>query len=169
MSTLARRLWDSVLNSTLAIASLALLIIATTGCRCGGEDQPTDPVEPPTAAPPPEETAEEITPSPDVSQLIEAGDAAAIAADMEQRAARMRSIAASAGDRARTLESLAESITGREKPLDPRDPAVVDALVTSAGDLASGVDAMDPDLTLLRQLVVDLQAEAEALYGRPQP
>lgn len=152
----------------IAIASLTLTGLVS-GCRCGSDVQPVEPADAVTEIPAEEVTPEEIGVSAEVSQLIDAGDPTAIAADMELRAQRLRAIAGTTKGHTRALEQIAESMTGREATLDPRDPAVVAALVASAADLGQGVEELEPDLTTLRQLVVDLQAEAEALYGRPQP
>ena len=146
-----------------------VLVNLVSGCRCGSDIQPAEPIVEAAAIPAEEVTPEELGVSVEVSQLIAAGDATAIATDMEQRAARLRAVAGTTKEQSSALEEVAESMTGREAALDPRDPAVLEALVTSAASLDQGVQEMEPDLANLRQLVVDLQAEAEALYGRPQP
>lgn len=159
------------LQITMALA-LAGSPLAISGCRCG----PT--------APQPDESASAVTvdaatepettpvvdadgPSAEVRALLEGGDPAAIAADMASRAARLRGLVASTEESSRALETTAESMTGRQIPLDPKDPVVVDALVSSAQILIEGADTLGEDVVAVRQLIVDLQAEADALYGRP--
>ncbi len=158
------------------IAAVVSLILAGVlpACRCNpSEDADATPAE---ATPEEPTTAEEATPeepvasipvSPEVVELIEAGDIEALAADMQQRVARMRELAAATEQRSAALEQVAEGMTGRSTELDPSDPATVEQLTRSADELASGAGEMETDVEALRQLVVDLRAEADAIYGAP--
>jgi hypothetical protein len=145
-----------------------------TGCRCGAPEVDGDT----TAGGP---TTGEVTAdgaetgaveeqsgvSPEVRALIEAGDANGIAADLEKRAGQLRELVAATEKGASDLEGSAESMTGRQTPVDPRDPAAVETLIASATALAEGADALSGQVENARQLVTDLRAESDTLYGRP--
>ncbi len=152
-----------------------LLPLLALGCRCGSPEPGT---EPPTAEPsgtvddketdanaPPEGTQV----SAEVQALIDAGDTQAIAADLEIRATRCRTLAAATGNGAQQMETVAESMTGRNETVNPRDPQAVTQLLESAEQIASGATELSSQVTELQQLVVDMRAEADALYGRPSP
>lgn len=146
------------------LSALSLLVVA---CHCGSETaQPAS--EDPTAEAVTEAGAEATPgPSAEVQAVIDAGDATAIAADMERLAVVLADRATAAGEAARSLEQVAEGMTGREKTLDPRDIEDITALTDSATTLIQGATEMEEDIAELRQLVLDLRAEANALYGRP--
>jgi len=145
----------------LAVVSLA------SGCRCTSEPALSTPDETVTEAATEAPPATGPVVSEEVRAIIDAGDAAAIAADMERLAAALGERASTTGDAARALEQVAEAMTGRENKLDPTDAADVASLEGSASELAGGADALDQDIAALRQIVIDLEAEADALYGRP--
>jgi len=144
------------------------------GCQCGAPDDEAAGSEATPAIPATDTGDAGVTDdgsgvSAEVQALIAAGDAAAIAGDMGARATELRALVAATEKSAVGLEGSAEGMTGRETPVDPRDPAVVESLIASASALAEGADALAGDVEKARQLVTDLQAEAEALYGRPVP
>ena len=149
------------------VAFLSTLAVLVAACHCGGE-----PAQPAPDDPTPEAVTEaeaEVLPGPsaEVQAVIDAGDATAIAADMERLAVALADRATATGEAARSLEQVAEGMTGREKALDPRDIADITVLTESATTLIQGTTEMGEDIAELRQLVLDLRAEANALYGRP--
>ncbi len=150
----------------LCIASATFAV----GCTCGEPRDTADVTPAEDVAEPatetvevPEDHADPV--SPEVRALIDADDTAAIAADMETRAGTLRTLTASVGERARSLESVYEGMTGRSGTIDPRDADAVSTLVTSAERLGTATDEMSNDIAQMRQVVIDLQAESEALYG----
>ena len=150
-----------------ALNTIICLMVLYLGCRCGSpsDEPPAEDVSPADVVAP-EDTGSPV--SAEVSQRIASGDATAIAADMEARAARLGELATATGQSVKEMETTAESMTGRSEPLDPRDPETVTALGGSAEQLSTGTADLSDELAEMRQIVVDLQAEAEALYGRPQ-
>jgi hypothetical protein len=162
------------------LVGLLVMVLASVlpACRCNGPEdgagdatpeEPTTGEEPATdeAATADGAEAATIPVSPEVATLIEAGDVAALAADMQARAARVRELSASTEQRSQSLEQVAEGMTGRSTTIDPADPGAQQQLAQSADQIASGAAEMATDVAALRQLVVDLQAEAEAIYGAP--
>ncbi len=149
------------------VALLPALSLLVAACHCGADRTQPDATEPITEAVTEAPTEVEPGPSAEVQAVIDAGDATAIAADMERLAAALAERATSAGEAAKSLEQVAEGMTGREKTLDPRDIEDVTALADSAATLLEGTSEMEQDIAELRQLVLDLRAEADALYGRP--
>jgi len=162
---------DVIVTRTLLGSFLLLWAAgALLGCHCGREATTSDSETPTAAAADPLQQPaadEEPRPSAEVQALIDGGDAAAIAADLEKRSAQLGELAAAASERARAIEVVAESMTGRETPVDPRKSEDLQRLNTSALDVSSGAVELDTTVADMRQLVIDLQAEAEALYGRP--
>ena len=155
-------------RSVAALTIIATLSTASTACHCDGptlEPSAHDITEAATETPTPAEPGA----SPEVLALVEVGDATAIAADMERLAAVLSTQAAATGDAARSLEQVAEGMTGRKKSLDPRNAGDVALMEESAASLSSGSAELEQDIASLRQIVLDLQAEANALYGRPTP
>ena len=145
-----------------------------TGCRCGAPEVEGDSsAGGPTAGEVTDDEAaagaidEQSGVSPEVQALIAGGDANSIAADLEKRAGQLRELVAATEQGASDLEGSDESMTGRQTPVDPRDPAAVEALIASATALAEGADALAGQVENARQLVTDLRAESDALYGRP--
>ncbi len=158
----------------LGIIAVILVTTCWIGCRCGapadeGEITPAEIAADVTGDSPTEggEADGESAVSADVRQLIDDGDAGAIAAEMERRAARLRVLVGGTEERAGELENTAEAMTGREATVDPRDPAAVDSLVAAAAALGEGSAALEANVAEARQLATDLQALADALYGRP--
>lgn len=158
------------MNRTLTICVvLALSSLFAYGCHCGSEPAQPPPADPPTESDtvPPADVGPVV--SAEVQAILDAGDATAIAADMERLADALSEQAAATGTAAKALEVVAEAMTGREKALDPRDAEDVASIETSAGELAGGAAELEQDIAALRQIVIDLEAEADALYGRPAP
>lgn len=159
----------------LLLAALVLSLLgALPACKCTPPDDgagEATPEEGSPAAMTPEEPVTAVEPaipvSPEVSALIEAGDVAAIAADMQARTEQMRALTESTEQRSKSLEEIAEEMTGRNNSVDLADPATVELLQVSADKLAAGAAEMATDVAKLRQLVVDLKAEAEAIHGAP--
>jgi hypothetical protein len=151
--------------------TIALLLAVTTtfvcGCHCGSEPAQPRTEEPATEAAVEPAVDEGPVVSAEVQAILDAGDATAIAADMERLAAALAQQATATGTSAKDLETVAETMTGREKALDPRDTEDVASIETSASELAEGAVELEQDIAALRQLVIDLQAESNALYGRP--
>lgn len=153
--------------------TVALILAVSTpwvyGCHCGSDAVQPPPDEPATeAVVEPIEDAGPVV-SAEVQAILDAGDATAIAADMERLAAALVEQASTTGTAAKALEVTAETMTGREKALDPRDTEDVASIEKAAGELAVGADDLEQDIAALRQIVIDLQAESNALYGRPAP
>ena len=162
--------------SHLAIcAAVSLATGSFVGCQCGDPDGGTVPGSDPAAGGDVTETTgdaaeaagEDSGVSAEVRQVIDAGDAGAIAVELEKRATQLRTLVGETEKRAGELEVTAESMTGRKETVDPRDPAVVDTLVASAASLAEGTGSLEQEVAEARQLTADLVALADALYGRP--
>jgi len=159
--------------SSLSVFSLLFWIpVFALGCQCGSTETQEDPpaadrTETGTPQEPEALVPDEPGVSAEVQALIDAGDAQAIAADMETRVTRCRTLAAATGEDAKQLETVAESMTGRSESVNPRDAAAVTQLVTAADQIATGATELSAQVTELQQLVTDLKAEADALYGRP--